>query len=78
MFGSKSRWSGTAIFVRPKRMQTAIIIVKFSPRYSSQAYGAEGVSKIIEILTKEIVIVMRLLGASSVDDLRPEMVFYHY
>jgi len=36
------------------------------------------VSKIIEILTKEIVIVMRLLGASSVDDLRPEMVFYRY
>lgn len=39
-----------------------------------QAYGVAGVSKIIDILRREIVTAMRLLGASKVEDLRPEMV----
>lgn len=40
----------------------------------SQAYGAAGVSKMIEILAREITTAMRLVGASSIDSLRPEMV----
>ncbi|KDR85127.1 hypothetical protein GALMADRAFT_233766 [Galerina marginata CBS 339.88] len=42
--------------------------------YSQSAYGAAGVSKVIEILRREMLTTMRLLGASKVEDLRPEMV----
>ncbi|KAF9786874.1 FMN-dependent dehydrogenase-domain-containing protein [Thelephora terrestris] len=42
--------------------------------YAQSAYGDAGVVKIIRILEQEIVYGMRLLGASSVRDLVPEMV----
>ncbi|KAJ3571579.1 hypothetical protein NP233_g3659 [Leucocoprinus birnbaumii] len=42
--------------------------------YAQSAYGTAGVVKIVEILRREIVTAMRLLGASTIDDLRPEMV----
>lgn len=40
----------------------------------AQAYGVDGVSKMIQILKREIITAMRLAGASNVHDLRPEMV----
>ncbi|KAJ7574442.1 FMN-dependent dehydrogenase-domain-containing protein [Mycena floridula] len=42
--------------------------------YAQSAYGAAGVEKIIQILEREILTGMRLLGASTVKDLKPEMV----
>ncbi|EEB94393.1 hypothetical protein MPER_06798, partial [Moniliophthora perniciosa FA553] len=42
--------------------------------YAQSAYGEAGVSKIITILEREITTAMRLLGASSSKDLKPEMV----
>jgi len=42
--------------------------------YAQSAYGAAGVVKIVRILEREIVTAMRLLGASNVKDLRPEMI----
>ncbi|KAK7058845.1 hypothetical protein VNI00_001469 [Paramarasmius palmivorus] len=42
--------------------------------YAQSAYGVAGVTKIIEILEREITTAMRLLGASSVKDLKPEMI----
>ncbi|KAH9486795.1 Cytochrome b2, mitochondrial [Psilocybe cubensis] len=42
--------------------------------YAQSAYGQSGVSKIIEILRREVVTAMRLVGASTIRDLRPEMV----
>ncbi|KAF5357138.1 hypothetical protein D9756_006810 [Leucocoprinus leucothites] len=41
--------------------------------YAQSVYGAAGVVKIVQILRKEIVTAMRLVGASTIDDLRPEM-----
>lgn len=38
-----------------------------------QAYGDAGVSKIIEILRREIMTVMTYVGASTLEDLKPEM-----
>jgi len=42
--------------------------------YAQSAYGAAGVVKVIRILEQEIVRGMRLLGASNVKELKPEMV----
>ncbi|KAF9455693.1 FMN-dependent dehydrogenase-domain-containing protein [Collybia nuda] len=42
--------------------------------YAQSAYGAPGVVRIVEILQREIVTAMRLLGVKSVKDLGPEMV----
>jgi len=42
--------------------------------YAQSAYGDAGVVKIIRILEREIVYGMKLLGASTVHDLVPEMV----
>jgi len=42
--------------------------------YAQSAYGEEGVSKLIEILEREIVLAMRLLGATNIRELVPEMV----
>ncbi|KAF8807536.1 hypothetical protein BYT27DRAFT_7165315 [Phlegmacium glaucopus] len=42
--------------------------------YAQSAYGAAGVSKIVEILRREIIVAMRLIGASTLGDLKPEMV----
>ncbi|OCH96393.1 hypothetical protein OBBRIDRAFT_237224 [Obba rivulosa] len=42
--------------------------------YAQSAYGEEGVVKAVQILEREIVTSMRLLGATSVKDLVPEMV----
>ncbi|KAL0951018.1 hypothetical protein HGRIS_007759 [Hohenbuehelia grisea] len=42
--------------------------------YAQSAYGAKGVTKIIKILEREIITGMRLLGASTTGDLRPELV----
>lgn len=42
--------------------------------YAQSAYGVSGVVKIIHILEHEIIRAMALLGASSVHDLKPEMV----
>jgi L-lactate dehydrogenase (cytochrome) len=39
-----------------------------------QAYGEAGVTKIARILEREILSAMRLLGASNVSELVPEMV----
>ncbi|KAG6888968.1 hypothetical protein C0995_004607 [Termitomyces sp. Mi166 len=39
-----------------------------------QAYGVAGVVKIVHILEREIITAMRLLGARSVQDLKPELV----
>ena len=41
-------------------------------------YGAAGVAQIIRILEREIMTGMRLLGASTVRDLTPDMVRYIY
>jgi L-lactate dehydrogenase (cytochrome) len=38
-----------------------------------QAYGAAGVSKIVEILRREIMTAMTFVGASTLKDLKPEM-----
>ncbi|KAF8078484.1 FMN-dependent dehydrogenase-domain-containing protein [Lyophyllum atratum] len=42
--------------------------------YAQSAYGVPGVVKIIQILEREIITAMRLLGATSIQDLKPEMV----
>jgi len=42
--------------------------------YAQSAYGVAGVSKLIQILRREIVTAMQLVGASSVNDLVPEMI----
>ncbi|KIK06860.1 hypothetical protein K443DRAFT_129445 [Laccaria amethystina LaAM-08-1] len=42
--------------------------------YAQSAYGEAGVLKIIEILRREIISAMRLVGATNVKDLKPEMV----
>ncbi|KIL70694.1 hypothetical protein M378DRAFT_95200 [Amanita muscaria Koide BX008] len=42
--------------------------------YAQGAYGEAGVTKIIQILEREIVAGMRLLGAPTIKDLRPELV----
>lgn len=42
----------------------------------SQGYGEAGVAKIIQLLNREIVTAMRLLGASRVSELKPEMVSF--
>lgn len=39
-----------------------------------QAYGVAGGVKIIEILRREIITAMQLLGVSNVSELRPEIV----
>lgn len=39
-----------------------------------KAYGEQGVKKLIHILEREIVLGMRLLGATNVKELVPEMV----
>jgi len=39
-----------------------------------QAYGVAGIVKITQILRREIVTAMRLVGAATIEDLRPEMV----
>lgn len=42
--------------------------------YAQSAYGAAGVSKALQIMEEEIQMTMRLLGANTVADLKPEMV----
>ncbi|PSN61780.1 mitochondrial cytochrome-like protein b2 [Corynespora cassiicola Philippines] len=42
--------------------------------YALAAYGAQGVERCIEVLAEELAIGMRLLGVTSLDQLRPEMV----
>lgn len=42
--------------------------------YANGTYGERGVTKAIEILEEEIALAMRLVGARSVSELRPEMV----
>jgi L-lactate dehydrogenase (cytochrome) len=42
--------------------------------YAQSAYGAAGVSKALQIMEEEIQMAMRLLGANTVADLKPEMV----
>ncbi|KAF7784430.1 hypothetical protein Agabi119p4_595 [Agaricus bisporus var. burnettii] len=42
--------------------------------YAQSVYGIAGVIKMVQILRREIIAVMRLLGASSVHDLCPQMV----
>ena len=39
-----------------------------------QAYGEEGVVKTVDILQREIVRAMRLMGVSNVNQLTPELV----
>ncbi|KXN89899.1 Cytochrome b2, mitochondrial [Leucoagaricus sp. SymC.cos] len=47
--------------------------------YAQSAYGTAGVVKLVQILRREIVSAMRLVGASTISDLHPEMVRrYHY
>ncbi|KAL0579604.1 hypothetical protein V5O48_002376 [Marasmius crinis-equi] len=41
--------------------------------YAQSAYGEAGCDKIIQILEREILTGMRLMGASTIKDLRPEM-----
>ncbi|KZT55325.1 hypothetical protein CALCODRAFT_455628 [Calocera cornea HHB12733] len=42
--------------------------------FSNAAYGEEGVVKLIDIMAEEIATTMRLLGATRISELRPEMV----
>jgi len=42
--------------------------------FALSAYGEAGVSKILDVLHREIVTSMRLLGAASISDLNPDMV----
>ncbi|KAJ7597181.1 FMN-dependent dehydrogenase-domain-containing protein [Mycena floridula] len=42
--------------------------------YAQSAYGDVGVTKIIQILQREILTGMRLLGAASVKDLKPDLI----
>lgn len=42
--------------------------------YAQSAYGAAGVSKALQIMEEEIQMAMRLLGANTIADLKPEMV----
>ncbi|KAF9452641.1 cytochrome b2 [Macrolepiota fuliginosa MF-IS2] len=42
--------------------------------YAQSVYGVVGVVKLVQILRREIITAMRLLGAASVDDLCPGMV----
>ena len=44
------------------------------PDCSCQAYGEAGVIKIVQILEREMITGMRLLGATRVEELVPEMV----
>ena len=48
--------------------------VLFDWHHIFQAYGVDGVSKTIEILKREIITAMRLAGASTLSDLKPELV----
>ncbi|KAL5524248.1 hypothetical protein ACEPAF_9388 [Sanghuangporus sanghuang] len=42
--------------------------------YAQSAYGEEGVERLVRILETEILLGMRLLGATKVSELVPEMV----
>ncbi|KAJ5995956.1 hypothetical protein N7499_012098 [Penicillium canescens] len=42
--------------------------------YALAAYGAEGVERCTDILAEEVEITMKMLGVSSLDQLRPEMI----
>jgi len=42
--------------------------------YAQSVYAHEGVSKAVEILEAEVHMAMRLLGANTLADLKPEMV----
>ncbi|CAN8102218.1 unnamed protein product [Discula destructiva] len=42
--------------------------------YAMAAYGSQGVERLIDILSEEVALGMALLGVTSVDQLRPEMV----
>jgi L-lactate dehydrogenase (cytochrome) len=42
--------------------------------YAQTAYGAAGVARAVYILHREILAAMRLIGASSIADLKPDMV----
>ncbi|KUL89316.1 hypothetical protein ZTR_03629 [Talaromyces verruculosus] len=42
--------------------------------YAMAAYGIEGVEKCTDVLAEEVEITMKMLGVSSLDQLRPEMV----
>ncbi|KAF3407000.1 Cytochrome b2 [Talaromyces pinophilus] len=42
--------------------------------YAMAAYGIEGVEKCTDVLAEEVEITMKMLGVSSLDELRPEMV----
>ncbi|KJA29265.1 hypothetical protein HYPSUDRAFT_32665 [Hypholoma sublateritium FD-334 SS-4] len=42
--------------------------------YAQSAYGVDGVSKTIEILKREIITAMRLIGVSTLNELNPEMI----
>jgi L-lactate dehydrogenase (cytochrome) len=42
--------------------------------YGMAAYGHEGVEKVIDVLQEEIEMNMRLLGARSISELKPEHV----
>ncbi|EEB98191.1 hypothetical protein MPER_02345, partial [Moniliophthora perniciosa FA553] len=42
--------------------------------YAQSAYGEAGCDKIIQILDREMTTAMRLLGASKIQDLKPEMI----
>ncbi|KAJ5391083.1 hypothetical protein N7509_006573 [Penicillium cosmopolitanum] len=42
--------------------------------YAMAAYGMEGIEKCTDVLAEEVEITMKMLGVSSLDQLRPEMV----
>ena len=42
--------------------------------YAQSAYGEEGVVRAVRILERELLTGMRLMGAASIKDLRPELV----
>ena len=73
----ESRRYGSTVFVRPKCeyfMSLACNPAQSRNTMEQQAYGEDGVVKTVDILQREIVRAMRLMGVSNVNQLTPELV----
>ncbi|CEP18022.1 hypothetical protein [Parasitella parasitica] len=51
-----------------------LTLVSSNSQYAMSAYGVEGVEKLLELLQHEFEMVMRLMGVTRIEDIKPEMV----
>lgn len=71
--GAKAVGLGRA-FLYAQSVSLSFTFQQVNVSTAHQAYGAAGVVKIVQILQREILMCMRLLGARRVDELIPQMV----